>query len=150
MKQTFLDLHRRIVNHRLMRLLLLPLIFPILVVAEDKAQPAADAAKKHKLTAAELRQVFSDPEGRILTDWMGEEVSTALWRSFTKAGYTVVLTEGKMEGGQMLFRQAYKHAQDLFPGCERPFWHTYIRMPQDFFENKHRELLKDNYTLMQM
>jgi hypothetical protein len=135
---------------RLRALLLLLLFTPLLATGEDKAAPADGAPKKRRLTAAELREFYTDPAGRIVTEWTEMDRDTKIWRSFTKAGYSTVLSEGKMEDGQMLFRKAYKHLGDVYPDAERPKWYTYNGMDPQFFEERNRELLKEGYTLMQM
>src|SRR4051812_6662278 len=90
-------------------LLLLLLLAPLLATAEDKAAPADGAPKKRRLTAAELREFYTDPAGRIVTDWVETEQDTKIWRSFTNAGYSTVLSEGKVEDGHMVFRKGFKH-----------------------------------------
>ncbi|OAI56998.1 hypothetical protein AYO49_00320 [Verrucomicrobiaceae bacterium SCGC AG-212-N21] len=125
-----------------MRLLLLALLIcPLLLVAEEKKRP---------LTAAEVRSYYSDPTNRIVTDWTTEEEDTKRWRSFTSAGYDTVLTEGKLENGEVLYRKAYKHVDDVYPGAARPKWFAYNGVDEEFFETTNRKLLKENYTLMQM
>jgi hypothetical protein len=135
---------------RLRALLLLLLLAPLLAMGEDKAAPAGGPSKKRRLTAAELREFYTDPAGRIVTDWEGTEQDTKIWRSFTNAGYSTVFSEGKMEEGRMVFRKGYKYLGDVYPDAERPKWYTYNGIDPQFFEDQNRKLLKEGYTLMQM
>lgn len=135
---------------RLRALLIFLLLTPLLTTGEDKAAPADGAAKKRRLTAAELREFYTDPAGRIVTEWAEFDRDTEIWRSFTKAGFATVLAEGKMEGGQMLFRKGYKHLSDVYPDAERWKWYTYTGMDPQSFQKRNQDLLKQGYTLMQM
>jgi hypothetical protein len=131
-------------------ILLAFLLAPLLTTGEDKAAPAAGAAKKRQLTAAELRDFYTNPVGRIDTEWAETEQDTKIWRSFTNAGYATVLSEGKVEDGRMVFRKGYKNASDVYPDAQRPMWYTYNGIEPQFFDEQNRKLLKEGYTLMQM
>jgi hypothetical protein len=138
------------ISSHLRALLLLLLFAPLLATGEDKAAPAAGVAKKRQLTAAELRDFYTNPAGRIITEWAETEQDTKIWRSFTNAGYATVLSEGKVEDGHMVFRKGYKHAGDVYPDAQRPMWCTYNGIEPQFFDEQNRKLLKEGYTLMQM
>jgi hypothetical protein len=126
---------------RLLFALLALLVLPAILIAEEP---------KRQLTAAEIRRFYSDPTDRIVTDWATEEDDMDTWRAFTDAGYATVLTEGKLQDGQSLYRKAYKHVHDFYPDAERLRWFTYNGVDEEFFEATNRKLLKQNYTLMQM
>jgi hypothetical protein len=130
--------------------LFLLLLAPMLAGADEKGAPAGGAAKKRQLTAAELRDFYTNPAGRIVTDWAELEIDSEIWESFTKAGYCTVLSEGKLEEGRLLFRKGYKHVSDFYPDATRTNWHTYTGMSQKSFDTHNRELLKDGFTLMRM
>jgi hypothetical protein len=125
-----------------MRFLLLALLAcPVILIAD---------APKRPLTATEIRAFYSDPKDRIMTDWASEDDDMETWRAFTDAGYATVLTEGKVQDGQSLYRKAYKHVDDFYPDADRLRWFTYNGVDEEFFETTNRKLLKQNYTLMQM
>src|SRR5215207_2903550 len=104
---------------------ILLLLSPLAAGAGEKPNPAAEPPKTRKLTAAELRTFYTDPVGQIVTDWTDTAQDTRTFRSFVKAGYATVLSEGKMEDGHMVFRKAYKHVSDFYPDSEKLMWCTY-------------------------
>ena len=124
-----------------MRLVFLVLLLSaVAAVADDRAKPAADPPKKRQLTAAELRAFYTDADGRIVTEWTDMEEDTKLFRIFTKAGYATVLTEGKMQDGQMVFRKGYKHVNDTYPDAAKLMWYTYNGIDEEFFSEQIRRL----------
>jgi hypothetical protein len=120
------------------------------VLAGDKPLAAAERPKNRQLTAAELRAFYTDPGGRIVTEWTDMEHDTKLFRIFTKAGYATVLTEGKMQDGQMVFRKGYKHVNDTYPDAAKLMWYTYNGIDEEFFDSQTRKLLAQDFTLMRM
>jgi hypothetical protein len=141
-----------------MRRFLLVLLCPAILGADDAAKPAPQAAavrqeaapQNRKLTAAELRDFYSNPQGRIYSDWADLDTDSKCFRSFTDAGYTTVLSEGMLQDGQSLFRKAYKHLDDFHPGAESIMWQTYTNMTLASFEKRNRDYLKQTYALMRM
>ena len=105
---------------------------------------------KRQLTARELRSLYSDLTHCIFTEWASVGADHQTWESFTKAGYVPVLSEAKLEDGKLFARKGFKHVEDFHPDAARPKCCCYTCVTQAFFVNKNRELLKDNYTLMQM
>jgi hypothetical protein len=130
--------------------LLVFLLSAVAALADDKGGPATEVAEKCQLTAAELRAFYTDPGGRIVTEWTDMEHDIRLFRIFTKAGYATVLTEGKMEDGQMVFRKGYKHVNDTFPDAAKLMWYTYNGIDEEFFDSQTRKLLTLDFTLMRM
>jgi hypothetical protein len=134
-----------------MRLLFFIVVFGSLsVMAADPATSGADSPKKRKLSAQELYSFYKDTAGRIVTDWTDMEKDTKVFRAFSKAGYVTVLSEGKMQDGEMVFRKAYKHVNDTYPDADKLMWYTYNGVDEEFFDNQNRTLLAQNFTLMQM
>ena len=136
--------------HPMRATILVLLLAPLLAMGEDKAAPAAGAPKKRRLTAAELSDFYTNPAGRIVTEWAEMDEDTKIWRSFTNAGYSTVLSEGRVEDGHMVFRNGFKHLCDVYPDAERLKWYTYNGIDEEYFHRRNRELLKQSYTLMHM
>jgi hypothetical protein len=117
--------------------------------AQDPFQPAGEGAQNRQLTLEELKKFYADETNRITTGWIDMATSKEVWASFTKAGYLPVFAEGKWEHGIELHRIGYKSLLDAHPGAGRMTWYCYYGMEQDSFDQRNRDYLKMNYTLVQ-